>query len=213
VIVRTFSTIRALVYILIGLIVISIFFACLKAGTGVGLDADGAFLKIDSCKLVLAPARCTTIDSCTLPNAPAKCVTLDSCSLPNPPKHCVDCSKLPKSTACLDTAYFVEKVLPIFKTNCEKCHIKPGGKGFLPTKLSLESSDAWDSLVNIKADEITKLKKNMMRVLPGNPDSSYLYLKITQEEPPVGAMMPMEALSPLTPAQVDIIKTWIIGRK
>lgn len=168
---------------------------------------------VDSCALPNPPARCGVVDSCALPNPPARCVAIDSCKLPNPPATCIDCSKLPKPVACLDRAYFTANVLPIFKTHCEKCHVKPGGVGFTMTKLSLESSDAWDSLVNVKSIEMLQVKKiTMMRVLPGVPDSSYLYQKITKSTPAYGARMPAEATSPLSDADILVIKTWITGR-
>jgi hypothetical protein len=104
-------------------------------------------------------------------------------------------------------------VLPILKTNCERCHVKPGGSGFTQTKLSLQASDAWDSLVNIKSLEMLQVKKiNMMRVLPGLPDSSYLYQKIIKSTPAVGVRMPADLSAPLSDADILVIKTWIMGR-
>ncbi len=207
----------------------AILVSCLKAGDGLGLTSTGApritdpcavnpvgpgcIVTVDSCMLPNPPARCAAVDSCALPNPPARCVAVDPCKLPNPPASCIDCSKLPKPEECLDREYFTAKVLPILKTNCERCHVKPGGVGFTQTKLSLEASDAWDSLVNIKSIEILQMKKiTMMRVLPGLPDSSYLYQKITKSSPAVGARMPADLAAPLSDADILVIKTWITGR-
>ncbi|MEO6096061.1 MAG: hypothetical protein ABIW76_10340 [Fibrobacteria bacterium] len=224
------------------IVIPALFIACMKAGDGVGLTAGGALIKpnpcianpasagcvvdscalpnpparclaVDSCLLPNPPARCAVPDSCALPNPPARCVAVDSCLLPNPPSRCIDCSRLPKPVECLDRAFFTANVLPIFKTHCEKCHIKPGGTGFMQTRLTLESGAAWDSLVNIKSIEMLTVKNiNMMRVLPGVPDSSYLFLKIFKATPPYGVRMPAEAAAPLSDEDIQTIKTWITGR-
>lgn len=190
-------------------------FSCLKAGDGVGLTQSGAVLKIDSCKLSNAPSRCVVIvDSCKLAYPPAHCTaTIDSCTLPNPPDRCTDCTKLPKSVKCLDKDYFTANVLPIFKNRCESCHNKLNGVGYNFTKLTLESTDAWDSLVNVDAYEMVKFKKtNMLRVKPGMPDSSFLYIKIFNDQPPYGQMMPADGSAPLSDAEILVIKNWITGR-
>lgn len=198
----------------VALILPAILVSCLKAGDGIGLTSTGTPRITNPCAAnPMGPGCIVTVDSCTLPNPPARCIIVDSCTLPNPPARCIDCSKLPKPEACLDREYFTANVLPILKTNCERCHVKPGGSGFTQTKLSLEASDAWDSLVNIKSIEILQVKKiTMMRVLPGLPDSSYLYQKITKASPAVGARMPADLAAPLSDADILVIKTWITGR-
>jgi hypothetical protein len=195
------------------MILSAIVISCMKAGDGVGLTPTGTPSVFDPCVVNPAAPGCVVVDSCALPNPPVRCVAVDSCKLPNPPDRCIDCTKVPKPEACLDRAYFNANVLPIFKTHCERCHVKPGGSGFTMTKLSLEASDAWDSLVNIKSIEMLQVKKiTMMRVLPGLPDSSYLYQKITKSTPAYGARMPAEASAPLSDADILVIKTWITGR-
>jgi hypothetical protein len=43
------------------------------------------------------------------------------------------------------------------------------------------------------------------------PDSSYLYVKIFADRPPVGVRMPM-GMAPLTAAEIERIRAWITGK-
>ena len=188
-------------------------FGCLKAGDGVGLTQSGTTIKIDSCKVNPALAGCAVVESCKTNPALAGCAVVDSCKLPNALKRCLDCTKSPMPVACLDKTYFTANVLPIFKNRCESCHNKAGGVGYNFTKLTLETADAWDSLVNVTAFEMLQYKKTtMMRVKPGMPDSSYLYLKVTKDQPAYGQMMPADGSAPLSDAEILIIKNWILGK-
>ena len=177
----------------------------------------GCHIHIDSCTLTPKPTGCVLVDSCltnqNLPGCKEKRCKTDSTLAECKPA--VNCSTLPnvaKSVKCLDSAYFVEKVLPIFTEKCIACHVRPGGIGFIQGKLTLETSAAWDSLVNIPSFQLMDQKEiTMMRVRPGLPDSSLIFLKVSKDSPPVGVQMPMTGAL-LTQAQIDIIKTWIIGK-
>ncbi len=121
------------------------------------------------------------------------------------------CILNPNLPGCgLPANYFSEKVKPIFLNNCISCH-QPSGLAWSATLLDLRDSLAYPLLINITAKE---LKDNgfrpMMRVKPGMPDSSYLYLKLTLDKPTFGARMPMNAL-PLTQDLLDIIRKWILA--
>lgn len=202
----------------------AVLFGCLKSGTGIGLTERGevatqtdpcalnplsAGCTIDSCKMI-PPAQGCPVDSCLLDPARQGCTvdpcladpTLPSCQ-PGP-----DCGTTPKPVECLDQAFFNANIAPIFKENCEECH-KPSGQAWTSTKLSLETATGWDSLVNIQSKEMAP--DIMMRVRPGLPDSSYLYLKVTKAFPPVGARMPLGKAA-LTADQLEAIRTWISGK-
>ncbi len=43
---------------------------------------------------------------------------------------------------------------------------------------------------------------------PGNPDDSYIYLKVSSDTPPKGARMPRK-VTPLTTTQIDAVGGWI----
>ncbi|GEM_PF-3105357 len=177
----------------------------------------GCPVAVDSCKSNPLLAGCPAVtDSCKLVPAPTGCsVVVDSCklnpSLPGCPVVGPDCSKSPKPVGCLDKAFFTANVAPIFKENCEVCH-KPNGQAWSITHLSLETATGWDSLVNVPSKEMLAPKHpDMLRVKPGDPDSSYLYWKITKATPGEGSRMPLGA-APLTADQIMAIRTWIQGK-
>jgi hypothetical protein len=70
---------------------------------------------------------------------------------------------------------------------------------------------AWDSLVNVASREMVPPRTPMQRVKPGMPDSSYLYVKVASDKPPVGVRMPMSS-TPLTAAEIERIRVWITGK-
>jgi hypothetical protein len=234
-IINKWKFIKSIGFFTLGLMVSYLMLSCLKAGDGVGLDPTGKVIPvnpcktnpsgpgcviIDSCKLSNPPARCSTVDSCKLPNAPARCAVIDSCTLANPPAHCVvtvdSClrpanSTLRKPVSCLDSALFVSTVLPIFKNNCVGCH-KTGGIGFSTTGLSLEPENAWNHLVNQPSDYVEgRDLVTVIRVIPGLPDSSYLYSKISSAKPFYYARMPLNTAA-LSNTDIQTIKTWITGK-
>jgi hypothetical protein len=48
------------------------------------------------------------------------------------------------------------------------------------------------------------------RVVPGDPEHSLVFLKVSMAKPPCGARMPFHG-DPLTAEQVDLIRAWIEG--
>jgi hypothetical protein len=101
-------------------------------------------------------------------------------------------------------------VLDVFAAHCTTCH--DGSKqAFLPLypQLSLTAGDAYAALVNKPADETC----GGTRVVPGDPASSYLMQKLTQDPPCDGLHMPRAfeviAPAPLTSAELTAISGWI----
>jgi len=100
-----------------------------------------------------------------------------------------------------ETVSFSEDVLPILNQYCVMCHI-PGAE---QAELVLYP-DAWSQLVGISSSQ-----SELVRVEPGNPGKSYMYLKLigTQETGGgSGLQMPFQQ-SPLDPAQIEAIRLWI----
>lgn len=91
----------------------------------------------------------------------------------------------------------------IFATTCApQCH--QGGAA--PKGLSLEPGRALELLVGVPSAEVP----DMMRVAPGQPDASYLVVKLVPFDPRrVGARMPRNGPPFLTDAQVRAIRDWI----
>lgn len=188
--------------------------ACQRAGDGVGLDTSGKVVAFcvshpddPSCR---AP-----VDSCqTVPPAPG--CQVDVCKTnPSAPGCSVDvCTINPDDPSCKPVATKVRlaEVLPIFKEQCEQCH-SPGGAGYGTGRLHLGADSAWANLVD-KPAWVQTVAKGWVRVKPGQPDSSILWIKLSMATPKLpdgktyGAAMPMSKPS-LPAANLELIKQWI----
>jgi hypothetical protein len=89
-----------------------------------------------------------------------------------------------------------------------QCH-NPGGIGFTEGMLDMSTQSlAFDNLVNVPAAGSACAGKGV-RVAPGMPDGSIMYLKASDEDPaPCGAKMPFGS-NGLPSAQSDEVKAWI----
>jgi len=87
----------------------------------------------------------------------------------------------------------------IFTPVCTVCHAGASA----PQGLRLDEGNSYALLVNVASNEVSSL----LRVNPGNPDTSYLVQKI-QGNALVGARMPLGG-PPLTQAQIDLVRGWI----
>ncbi len=70
--------------------------------------------------------------------------------------------------------------------------------------MSLESGKAYNNIVDAASTEEPQFK----RVSPYMPDSSYLYLKITNSPGISGVQMP-KGMAPLPSSDIATIKAWI----
>lgn len=99
---------------------------------------------------------------------------------------------------------FSTGVQPILTANCafSECHA-----GSDPQEgMDLSVGAAHASIVNVPSNQVTRLS----RVAPGNPDSSYVVLKLEGSAGAVGGIgtrMPLGGA--LTQAQIDTIRAWI----
>jgi mono/diheme cytochrome c family protein len=95
---------------------------------------------------------------------------------------------------------FTKEVLPILNSQCVMCHIpgaELGGLTLYP--------DAWLSLVGIAS-----IESALKRVEPGEPDKSYMYLKLMGLQDSVGGTgLRMPPTQQLEPAQLETIRQWI----
>ncbi|HSU40992.1 MAG TPA: hypothetical protein VLJ38_15550, partial [Polyangiaceae bacterium] len=100
-------------------------------------------------------------------------------------------------------------VQAIFDDRCVNCH--DASKGGLPTypMLPLTAGASHAALVNVAADETC----GGVRVVPGNPDASYLVKKLEQTMPCDGQHMPrpfeVGTAPPLTADELATIRAWI----
>jgi hypothetical protein len=89
----------------------------------------------------------------------------------------------------------------IFGAICTNCHTGSNA----PRGLRLDSEEnSYAFLVNHASDEVASL----MRVLPGNPDASYIVRKLEGASGIVGGRMPLGGPY-LTQAQINNVRDWI----
>jgi mono/diheme cytochrome c family protein len=102
-------------------------------------------------------------------------------------------------------------VQAIFDDRCIDCH--DASKQGIPNdpSLPLTADASYDALVNHKADADC----GGVRVVPGDPDASYLFQKISEEMPCDGPRMPrgheLIVPPPLTDEQIALIRSWILA--
>jgi hypothetical protein len=90
------------------------------------------------------------------------------------------------------------------RTACIQCHSSTGGR--TPSSgMSLDHDVAYDNLVNAPVHE----KPGAVRVIPGNPEGSYLIQKLEGASGIAGLRMPRNGPPYLTDGQILIIKRWI----
>jgi hypothetical protein len=99
---------------------------------------------------------------------------------------------------------FFPEVLAIIQAECF-CHISPMPSGML----DLRDDMAYASLVDTPSVQVPAVA----RVTPGDPDNSYLYLKLLGEQASVGGggtRMPQGGTM-LPDQQLDLVRYWILG--
>jgi hypothetical protein len=88
----------------------------------------------------------------------------------------------------------------VFTPICTRCHIGASA----PEGLRLDAADSYSLLVGVPSAEVPSL----LRVMPGDPDESYLILKLQGSAGIVGGQMPLGG--PYLPqATIDAIRQWI----
>lgn len=87
----------------------------------------------------------------------------------------------------------------VFTPSCSTCHSGAAA----PLGLRLDAGNAYASLVNVASVEVGSLR----RVLPGDPNNSYLIQKI-EGRAAVGARMPLGG-PPLSQANIDLVRAWV----
>jgi len=116
----------------------------------------------------------------------------------------------PAASAAAPATTAEAAAMQIFSERCatKKCHGSESPK----KKMDLSTpASARAALINVEADENSSLK----RVLPGNPEESYLFLKITKgrrnDSRIKWKQMPPEAPLALDEKQIAVIEAWIKG--
>jgi hypothetical protein len=87
---------------------------------------------------------------------------------------------------------------------CTSCHTTAGGR-VPPAGMDLGSANAHAQLVNVASN----VKAGAIRVIPGDPENSYLIHKLEGRAGIVGQRMPRGTGPFLTDGQMRVIKRWI----
>ena len=97
---------------------------------------------------------------------------------------------------------YVGAVQPIFDRECVKCH----GSKEKKAKLDLSAAESYKTLVNVPSGEVPAT----LRVKAGNPEQSYLWLKLDHRSEE-GSGMPKGLFSARRLAQKDLdtVRSWI----
>ena len=88
----------------------------------------------------------------------------------------------------------------VFTPICSPCHSGASA----PEGLQLDAAHSYNLLVGVPSQEVPTLD----RVKPGDPNSSYIIIKLTNGPGIVGQQMP-RGEPPLPQATIDVIKQWI----
>ncbi len=88
----------------------------------------------------------------------------------------------------------------IFTPICTRCHTG----AVAPLGLVLDEGVAWQNLVGVSSAE----RPEMLRVKPGDPESSYIVWKVEGRPEITGGQMPL-GLTPLSAEQIAAIRGWI----
>jgi len=108
---------------------------------------------------------------------------------------------------------FAAQIQSIFDTNCVRCH-EPGGLGYVQTGgsqnngLDLTRGNSYDVMVNQPSHQLSEIEPKW-RVLPGQPDSSYIMQKIISATPKFGTRMPLDGPPFLSQTDIQLIRNWI----
>lgn len=156
---------------------------------------------------------CKSIDCAATPTAQ---ICVDSCAAHPDLAWCkVDCAVTPNAPECASKTKFSE-VYAVFQAEaCATCH-SGTGLGATTGKLNFGTLDsAYANLVNKPATNQT-LGAGWKRVVPGMPDSSILYFKVSATAVTVKLpngksylnRMPLD-LPPISKANIDLIRKWI----
>ena len=90
----------------------------------------------------------------------------------------------------------------IFALKCVGCH----GGGSPSANMSLESGVVAAEIINVASSQNSDIK----RVDPGNPDGSYLLIKLRADEDMVSQQMPLGG-GALSDEQIEMVRKWIAG--
>lgn len=112
------------------------------------------------------------------------------------------CSKTEDPVTPEPVVSFRNDVRPVFNHHCTGCHFPESTND--AKVLDLQTDAIWQNIVNHKSPN----SKTWYYIIPNNPQTSLLYLKVSEDIPPFGIRMPAGTAN-LTMDELLIIKNWI----
>ena len=177
---------------LVGLAVLLLPSCGAATATGGSLAASGG---VASARAVAQTAP-PTATALSVPYVPPSAAQTAQASFALTPHPTATATVIPTPTA-IGAAVAFAAVERILVGNCAGCH--PPNQN-----MNLMAGHVYASIVNVPSMELPSL----MRVKPGDPAASYLYRKVSEAEPPVGARMPRNA-PPLSADELTALRVWI----
>jgi hypothetical protein len=99
--------------------------------------------------------------------------------------------------AARQTISYHQDVYPVLKTNCLACHSPPDGKGYLKTRLSMES---YRSLM--------QGTRYGPVIIPGDSRKS-IFNMLVEGRADASLRMPHQREAPLTAQEIEILRLWV----
>ncbi len=103
-----------------------------------------------------------------------------------------------------EMVFFSADIQPILNERCINCHFPGGFAQMVGIPWDFREETAFDDIV----EQSSIQDGSFTLVVPGDADSSLLFLKVSSESPPVGSMMPLGG-PPLADSEVALIRAWI----
>lgn len=112
------------------------------------------------------------------------------------------CMANPDNSQTNQTVSFSQDILPLFMDRCAICHQAEDRHGYLV----VDTDNTLAGMVNVPSYSVPAL----MRVKPGEPEQSYLWLKLTGKHYEVGGNgWRMPYMSRLSEPQLQAVYDWI----
>jgi len=155
------------------------------------------------------PATPTATTSGTIPATGTATATGTSTATgTTPPSPSPTATEQPSATPTVTpvASLFAQIQGTIFNPTCTDvfCHDESGFSG----SLSLVEGRSYDALVNVEPDNLSARLEGLLRVDPGNPDNSFLLIKLMNPSLEQGGRMPLTG-DPLSAEQIQLVRDWI----
>jgi hypothetical protein len=146
----------------------------------------------------LPTATSTSTPTVAAPTVPPPTAPPDATATSIPPS--------PSPTATQPAVTLADVQAQVFTPFCatQFCHSSTAQSG----GMVLEAGASMAALVNVPAVNFAAMNAGLVRVSPGNPDDSFLLIKLTGPTLEQGSRMPM-GLPPLSDELITLVRNWI----